>query len=88
MVGEDVERRRPLEGRSDAALPHGQQADTLVRPPARPQNGRVAAELLTYRVTATVTAAINEDDGDIHLVLRDDLGSTMIAEAPEPCGVR
>jgi hypothetical protein len=58
--------------------------NTLVRPPSRPQNGRVAAELLTYRVTATVAAAINEDDGDIHLVLRDDVGATMIAEAPEP----
>jgi hypothetical protein len=58
--------------------------NTLVRPPSRPQNGRVPAELLTYRVTATVTASINEDDGDIHLVLRDDTGATMIAEAPEP----
>src|SRR5215204_937343 len=58
--------------------------NTLVRPPKRPQNGRVPAELQTYRVTATAVAAINEDDGDIHLVLRDDLGATMIAESPEP----
>jgi hypothetical protein len=37
-----------------------------------------------YRVVATVTAAINEDDGDVHLVLTGDDGSTLIAEAPEP----
>jgi hypothetical protein len=55
-----------------------------VRPPKRPQNGRVAAELRTYRVAATVTANINEDDRDVHLVLRSPGGATMIAEAPEP----
>ena len=60
------------------------QLNALVRPSPRPQNGRVAGELSVYRVTATVTAAINEDDGDIHLALRGEDGSTLIAEAPEP----
>jgi hypothetical protein len=60
------------------------QLNQLVRPPKRPQNGRVPAELSVYRVVATVTATINEDDGDVHLVLEGDDGSTLIAEAPEP----
>jgi hypothetical protein len=60
------------------------QLNALVRPSPRPQNGRVAGELSVYRVTATVTAAINEDDGDIHVALMGSDGSTLIAEAPEP----
>src|SRR5690242_15686480 len=60
------------------------QLNQLTRPAHRPANGRVAGELSVYRVIGTVTAAINEDDGDIHLALMGDDGSTMIAEAPEP----
>jgi hypothetical protein len=64
------------------------QLNKLVRAKKRPQNRRVAGELSVYRVTATVTATINEDDGDVHLVLTGADGSTMIAEAPEPaCSV-
>lgn len=64
------------------------QLNKLVRATKRPQNTRVPGEFNVYRVTATVTATINEDDGDIHLVLTGDDGSTMIAEAPEPaCSV-
>ena len=37
------------------------QLNKLVRPAKRPQNGRVAAELLTYRVTATVSEAARGD---------------------------
>jgi hypothetical protein len=60
------------------------QLNALPRPARRPQNGRAAGELNVYRVVATVTASINEDDGDVHLVLTGDDGSTLIAEAPEP----
>jgi hypothetical protein len=60
------------------------QLNALVRPAHRPANGRTPDELKVYRVTATVTAAINEDDGDIHLALMGSDGSTLIAEAPEP----
>jgi hypothetical protein len=64
------------------------QLNMLTRPSPRPPNGRVAGELSVNRVTGTVIAAINEDDGDIHLALRDDEGATLIAEAPEPaCSV-
>jgi len=44
-------------------------------------NTRLAFERHVYRVTAAVTLVRPEDDGDLHLVLRD--GSLhMIAEAP------
>jgi hypothetical protein len=60
------------------------QLNKLVRPTSRPANGRTSAELRVYRVTATAFKTINEDDGDIHLALRGEDGSTLIAEAPEP----
>ena len=61
------------------------QLNTLVRPiGSLPANGRVPAELKTYKVTATVTFIANENDSDIHLALLGSDGSTMIAEAPEP----
>jgi hypothetical protein len=64
------------------------QLNALPRPAVRPANMRTAAELKVYRVTATVTTTINEDDGDIHLALLGADGSKMIAEAPEPaCSV-
>jgi hypothetical protein len=65
------------------------QLNALVRAPKLPQDGRVAGELSVYRVTATVMASINENDGDIHLALVSDDGSRLIAEAPEPaCSVK
>jgi hypothetical protein len=60
------------------------QLNNLIRPAHRPANGRTPDELKVYRVTATVTTSINEDDGDIHLALMGSDGSTLIAEAPEP----
>jgi hypothetical protein len=60
------------------------QLNDLPRPSPRPQNSRVAGELSVYRVNATVAVTINEDDGDVHLALQGDDGSTLIAEAPEP----
>jgi hypothetical protein len=56
----------------------------LPRPKPLPQDGRVAGERLVYRVTGTVTYTAVEVDGDVHLALRGDDGSEMIAEAPEP----
>lgn len=89
LAGQDVQRRRPVQGRPHASLPHGEateRADAAFT--AASQNGRVAGELSVYRVVATVTASINEDDGDIHLALRGEDGATLIAEAPEPaCSV-
>ena len=64
------------------------QLNALVRPAKRAANGRVAGELSVYRVTATVMASINQDDGDIHLALMGADASTLIGEAPEPaCSV-
>jgi hypothetical protein len=60
------------------------QLNGLPPPSSRPANGRTPAELKVYRVTATVTTTINEDDGDVHLVLMGNDASRLIAEAPEP----
>lgn len=60
------------------------QLNGLLRSAHQPANGRTFAERSVYRVVATVTASINEDDGDVHLVLTRDDGSTLIAKAPEP----
>jgi hypothetical protein len=59
--------------------------DRLPRQPAetiasarRPSAVRAAP----VKVTAQVTKVINEGDSDLHLVLSDSAGNTMIAEAP------
>jgi hypothetical protein len=43
---------------------------------------RTPFELHQFRVTARVVRVHSEDDGDLHLVLQDAAGHTMIAEAP------
>ncbi len=42
------------------------------------------AERHTYRLRARLTQFRLEDDGDIHLVLKNSAGKTMIAEIPRP----
>jgi hypothetical protein len=49
------------------------------------QNHRAApTETTVWRLTATITEAKLEQDGDYHLVLKGDSGSTMIGEIPNP----
>src|SRR4051794_23488487 len=43
---------------------------------------RLPFERHIYRVRAAVTLVRPEDNGDFHLVLRDSVGRTMIAETP------
>ena len=43
---------------------------------------RAPFERHQFRVTAQVVRLHSEDDGDVHLVLEDAAGHTMIAEAP------
>jgi hypothetical protein len=53
------------------------------KPSHYPRNYRVtSAELHTYQVTAYLTQYKIEADGDIHLVLKDGSGRSMIAEIP------
>lgn len=52
--------------------------------PARPPARRAGAELQTYRVTATIIAYRLEPDGDVHMVIADDGGRTLVAEVPAP----
>ena len=54
-------------------------------PSSYPTNTRIApAELHVWQVTATVTQYKEEADSDIHLVLHDSAGRSMIAEIPSP----
>lgn len=56
---------------------------TRPKPSYYPRNGRVTAtEVHTYQVTAYLTQYKEESDGDIHLVLKDAAGRSMIAEIP------
>lgn len=53
--------------------------------PSYYQNHRFrGAERHTYQLTARLTQFRLEDDGDIHLVLRNSSGKDMIAEIPRP----
>lgn len=53
------------------------------KPTTYPRNNRIAPnELKTWQVGATMTQYKIESDGDIHIVLRDSTGHTMIAEIP------
>jgi hypothetical protein len=53
----------------------------LAAPSSLPQT-RLAFERHIYTVRAAVTLIRREDDGDLHLVLQDGAGRTMIAESP------
>ena len=53
------------------------------KPSSYPRNRRVTAtELHTYQVTVYLTQYKQESDGDLHLVLKDSAGHSMIAEVP------
>jgi hypothetical protein len=56
-------------------------------PSSLPQSRRLPFERHIYSLTAAVTLVRPEDDGDLHLVLQDTAGRTMIAESPlTSCG--
>jgi len=56
------------------------------KPSSYPNNNRIVpVELTRYHVSsATLTQYKIEADGDIHLVVKDSAGRSMIAEAPNP----
>lgn len=57
----------------------------LAVPAVLPPDGRSAgAETTVWQVGATLQAFRREADGDYHLVIADEQGSTMIAEIPNP----
>ena len=57
----------------------------LPKPSHYPTNNRIApTELHVFQITATVTQYKEEADSDIHLVLHDSVGHSMIAEIPAP----
>ena len=78
---------------ADAQALTGQSATTttvaqmraLAVPPQLPPDGRSeGAEKTVWQISATLQAYRREADGDYHLVIADDQGSTMIAEIPNP----
>jgi hypothetical protein len=54
---------------------------TRAAPEGLPQT-RLPLERRIYRLSAAVTLVRPEDDGDLHIVLQDAAGRTMIAESP------
>ena len=57
----------------------------IPKPSHYPTNNRIVpTELHVFQVTATVTQYKEEADSDIHLVLHDSVGHSMIAEIPAP----
>ncbi|MDP9183936.1 MAG: hypothetical protein M3P04_14315 [Actinomycetota bacterium] len=58
---------------------------TRTKPASYPRNNRIAPyELHTYSVNAILKQYKQESDGDIHLVIKDSAGRTMIAELAYP----
>jgi len=49
---------------------------------------RLPFERHIYRVRAAVTLVRHEDDSDLHIVIKDGSGRTMITEAPLPACAR
>ena len=61
------------------------QLTALPVPGLLPPDGRSdGAEKTVWQVTATLQAFGREADGDYHMVIADDQGTTMIAEIPNP----
>lgn len=61
------------------------QLTALSVPGFLPPDGRSdGAEKTVYQLTATLQAFGREADGDYHMVIADDHGTTMIAEIPNP----
>lgn len=60
-------------------------AELALRPaPARLGSRRVTDERTVYTVHATIAGYKLERDGDYHVVLADEHGTTMIVELPDP----
>lgn len=57
---------------------------SYAKPSSYPDSRIGAVEKTLYRVTATLTKYKTESDGDLHLVLADAAGRTLIAEIPDP----
>jgi len=59
--------------------------DSLPAPGSLPARNRIRpVETTVYQVAATLVRFKQEPDSDFHLVLRDTVGRTMIAEIPAP----
>lgn len=61
------------------------QLTALPVPPVLPPDGRSdGAEKTVWQLNATLQAFGGEADGDVHMVLADGQGNTMVAEIPNP----
>lgn len=57
---------------------------TAIAPPQSPTDRVAPTETTTYRLSGVIVFAKQEADSDIHLVLEDSAGNTMIIESPSP----
>jgi hypothetical protein len=75
---------RALTGQAPTATTIAQ-LTALPVPPVLPPDGRSdGAEKTVWQLTTTLQAFGGEADGDVHMVLADSQGNTMIAEIPNP----
>jgi hypothetical protein len=83
-TGSDADRRKVSKTVVDTTIRY-LRARTAPSSFAGHQNRRFrGAERHTYQLTTRLTQFRLEDDGDIHLVLKNRSGKTMIAEIPRP----
>lgn len=59
-------------------------AELIALAPPNLPTARVAQEFSTYQLTGNITFVKLEADSDVHMVLQDDAGNTMICEAVSP----
>lgn len=58
--------------------------DAPENPTIKANNRYASTELTTYEITGTLTLIKPEDDGDYHMVIKDDQGRSMIIESADP----
>ncbi len=84
-LGKDADARKVATDPVEATI-----AELVLRPRPRktPESRRAAddrnTELTVWQVSGTVTGYKLEADGDYHVVLADEHGTTMIVELPDP----
>lgn len=84
MGGQDRQRRRPQRRQHQSAPADDRRTPRPQDAPSLPSNNRIRpTELTEYVIAGTLTGYKSESDGDIHLVISNSAGRTIIAEIPD-----